>query len=217
MPTPDEELTSFLEEATATYQERLPNSLAAELLDDRRIGESARLIARLGFTGSEPMPGHEQFANMLSIPYITPTGVRAVKFRRLTGDGPKYTAPIGQRVRMYNVLALAQASDTIYVAEGELDTCILHHQLGIPAVGIAGVSQFKSHFPRVLRGFANVIVVTDNDLKEDGSNPGQDLARRIIDAIPRARNVSLPAGMDINEVLITEGEESLRHRLGVHV
>ena len=214
-------LTTFLEEATARYQETLDQDPeAAAYLADRGIDSQVAHTARLGFTGSEPLPGHDQFANHISIPYVTPSGIVAMKFRRGPGapeNGPKYTAPAGQRVRLYNVTDLARSGDTVLICEGELDTVIASHVLEIvPAVGVAGVSQWKPHFPRMLRGYENVIVCTDNDDK-DGTNPGQDLAHRILESIPRARNVVLPKGMDITDYYLAFGVEDTRARLGVHV
>ena len=214
----DELLMGFLEEATSAYEEgMLPSSPAVEYLEGRGIVESARLIARLGcVTNDNVQPGHEPFVGHLSIPYITPSGVVALKFRRLDGGQPKYTAPLGQRVRMYNVMALQERGDTIVICEGELDAIVLG-MADVKAVAVAGVTQWKPHFPRMLRGFSNVIVVADNDKKDDGSNPGQDLAHRIVESIPRARNVLLPDGMDVNEYYLAAGPEALRTRLGIHV
>lgn len=211
----DESLMGFLEEATTLYQKGLADSPeAAQYLERRGLNETAVHTARLGFV-SDPMPDHMLFAGMLCIPYTTPAGVIGLKFRRLGEGSPKYTAPLGQPVRMYNVLALAGKSDTIVICEGEFDTMITHHMCGIPAVGIAGVNSWKPHYPRMLRGFSNVIIVSDNDAKDDGTNPGQDLAARILQDITRARNVLLPKGMDMNEFFLAEGADAVRDRLGV--
>lgn len=206
---------SSLEEAVIYYQKALENSsVATDWLAGRGIDLNVALTARLGWV-SDPVSGYEAFVDHICIPYDTPSGVRAVKFRRIDGGKPKYTAPLGQQTRMYNVKALAN-TDTIVICEGEIDTIIMHHIVGVNAVGISGVGNWKPHFPRVLRGFQNIIVVVDNDEKEDGSNPGQDLARRIIEAMPRARNVLLPKGMDVNDFYLAEGPEAVRERIGVH-
>lgn len=207
--------THFLEDATTAYQESLASSPEAlAYLAGRGLSENAVRTARLGLC-STPRPGHEQFKNMIAIPYETPTGVRALKFRRMDDGLPKYNAPLGQRTRLYNVLALQDASDTIAVCEGEFDTMILHRMVGVPAVGVSGANNWKPHYPRVLRGFSNILVVTDNDAKEDGSNPGQDLAAKVLGDIPGARNVLLPPGMDVNEFFTSEGREAVLRRLGL--
>lgn len=214
----EESSTAYLEEAAQQYQQSLASSPAEQYLESRGISETARHTARLGWvTADNVMPGHEPFVNHISIPYISPSGIVAAKFRRIDDGTPKYTAPMGQRVRMYNVMALQERTDTIVICEGELDAIILNHEAGIPSVAVAGVTQWKPHFPRMLKGFTNVVVVADNDKKDDGSNPGQDLAHRIIESIPRARNVLLPDGMDVNEYYLAAGASALRERLGVHV
>jgi DNA primase len=207
--------THFLEEAAAAYQENLassPEGLA--YLAGRGLSENAVRTARLGLC-STPLPGHEPFTNMISIPYVTPTGVRALKFRQMGDALPKYNAPMGQRTRLYNVMALQDASDMIAVCEGEFDTIVLHHMVGVPAIGVSGANNWKPHFPRMLRGFQTVLVVSDNDAKKDGSNPGQDLAARVLGEIQGARNVLLPPGMDVNEFYLSEGRDAVLRRLGL--
>lgn len=208
-------LTHFLEDATTAYQENLASSPEAlAYLAGRGLSENAVRTARLGLC-STPQPGHEQFRDMISIPYETPTGVRALKFRRMDDGLPKYNAPLGQRTRLYNVMALQHASDTIAVCEGEFDTMVLNHMVGVPAVGVSGANNWKPHYPRLLRGYSTVLVITDNDAKEDGSNPGQDLAARVLGDIQGARNVLLPPGMDVNEFYIAEGRDAVLRRLGL--
>jgi hypothetical protein len=51
--------------------------------------------------------------------------------------------------------------------------------------------------------------VGDNDVKEDGSNPGQELARRLQDAIPQAVRVSLPPDSDVNSIIVNQGAQAL--------
>lgn len=208
--------THFLEEATAAYQENLASSPEAlAYLAGRGLSENAVRMFRLGLC-STPLPGHEQFKGMISIPYQTPTGVKAMKFRQLGDALPKYNAPLGQRTRLFNVMALQHAADTIAICEGEFDAMVLS-SVGVPALGVSGSNNWKPHFPRMLRGFQNILVVTDNDAKADGSNPGQDLAARILSDIPSARNVLLPPGMDVNEFFCAEGREAVLRRLGLAI
>lgn len=209
---------AFLEEATSAYQESLDSSPEAlAYLAGRGLDGHAVRTSRLGLC-STPLPGHERFQGMIAIPYVAPVGVVAFKFRRWQdGDGPKYDMPMGQRTRLYNVIALQGATDTIAVTEGEFDAMVLTHMVGVPTVGISGSNNWKPHYPRVLRGFSTVLVVTDNDAKEDGKNPGQDLAARILTDIPHARNVLLPPGMDVNEYYLSDGKDAVLRRLGVNV
>lgn len=161
-------------------------------------------------------PGLEHHYGWLSIPYVTAANwVVGFKFRRLDEGTPKYGSPAGQKTHLYNVRDILKPSDTIAVCEGELDTIICSQVLNIPAVGSPGVAAWKPHYSKLLAGYERVIVIGDNDIKEDGSNPGQEFARRVAQDISNTVSVVLPPGMDINQTYLIEGREALRERLGV--
>lgn len=205
-----------MSEAAEKYAEALPDSPAAAYLADRGISAEASGTSRLGFVAS-PMPGHEMYKHMLCIPYWTKNGVVAVKFRPIE-DRPtsqKYLWPAGQQSHLYNVEAIHSHQPYVAICEGELDTVIAHHVCGVNAVGIAGVSHWKQHFPRVLRGFRDIYVLGDNDDKSDGSNPGQELAKKIVNDLPHARNVLLPRGMDVTDFFLVNGKDALPSLLGL--
>ena len=69
----------------------------------------------------EPLSGDEGFTGMLCFPYLTSHGVKAVKFRNLSGNGPKNMVPEGQPVRLYNADAYFNADGIVGLAEGEAD------------------------------------------------------------------------------------------------
>ena len=207
----------FLTAAAEKYERLLPDSPAAEYLEARGIPIQAALTSRLGYVKpSEAMPGHDMYKGMLAIPYWTVHGgVVAVKFRVIDDrPGSRYLWPPGQQSHLYNVTACVSGEPYIVVCEGELDTCVASSVCGLNAIGIAGVSHWKPHHPRVLSGFQEIFVVTDNDDKEDGSNPGQDLARKIIGDLPHARNVALPRGLDISDFVHQNGKDALTSLLG---
>jgi len=206
---------TFLTTAAERYTGELTGSPAQGYLEARGISLEAALTARLGFVNN-PEPGHEMYQGMLCIPYWTVSGVAAVKFR-LVDDrpGPRYLWPTGQRSHMYNTSAVLSGKDYVVITEGELDTISAHYVAGVNAVGIAGVNHWKPHHARVLKGFPKIFVLTDNDDKENGDNPGQDLAARIIRDIPWARNVLLPRGSDVNDYLLQSGHNALAPLLGI--
>lgn len=201
-------------EATEQYAEALEhNEEVLSYLEGRGIDVSVAATFRLGAV-SDPLPGHEMMRGMLSVPYLTESGTVAMKFRRVHGDGPKYLGLEGQGVRLYNVEALWSQLPYIAICEGELD-CVVASSCGVNSVGVPGVQSWRDHYPACLEGFQDVFILTDNDDKPDGSNPGQDFARRIIEDIPHARNVLLPKGMDVNEFVLQQGSDALRRLLGV--
>ena len=56
-------------------------------------------------------------------------------------------------------------------------------------------------------------MVSDNDVKEDGRNPGQELAKRIKEELDRAIIIHLPDNKDINDCFLNLGPDWLRDRL----
>lgn len=169
---------------------------------------------RLGHV-SEPLPSHERFAGMLSIPYIAKSGTVGFKFRRLDDSGPKYLAPENSRVRLYNVLDVFINTPQVLIVEGELD-CVTAKIAGVPAVvAVSGAQNWKPHFARVLDGFEEVIVCVDNDINKESGNAGQQLAAKILRDVPHARNVVVSSGLDINALYSLKGHEGLLQTLGL--
>jgi hypothetical protein len=60
-----------------------------------------------------------------------------------------------------------------------------------------------------------VYVVGDNDLKEDGTNPGAEFNRRVASEVMNATIVNLPAGLDISDYYLQNGYDETRRLLGV--
>lgn len=144
---------------------------------------------------------------LLSIPYRTPTGIVGCKFRHMDGTVPKYMGVTGQKTGMFNVVDLHIDSDVIAICEGELDTVVLSGLVGVPTVGIPGVGTWKPHFPKLFEPYRKVFIFADNDVREDGSNPGMALAKRIKEDVQHAVVVHLPSNMDVNDVFLKEGSE----------
>jgi len=161
----------------------------------------------------EPSAGHEHAINRLSIPYITPAGVVGIKFRTIDDGTPKYLWPTGQKIGLFNVPDLHKNSDTIAICEGEIDTIVLSGLVGIPAVGVAGVSQWKPWFPQLFESYSRIFIFADNDVKEDGRNPGQELAKRIKEDLDKADIIHLPDNTDVNEVYLTHGPDWFKEKL----
>lgn len=191
-------------EANARYRAAMTPEVASWLAA-RGLDEEAVRIGSLGVV-TEPMLGHEQFVGMVSIPYAT-RFLRPVawKFRNLTDEGPKYNSPAGQQTRLYGAQTLVPAP-VVLVCEGEFDALLAHRLTRLPAVGVGGVSQWKRHHRRVLEGYPKVLVLGDNDAgREDGANPGRDLARKICESLPQAHAIDLPPG-DLTDYVTAGGD-----------
>ena len=185
-------------------------------LNERGISRSVAAKYSLG-TVTDPVVGHEHHEGWISIPYLTALGLCVgFKFRRIDDGKPKYGSPTGQKSHLYNVLDTLLQSRVIAVCEGEFDTVIASGVIGIAAVGVPGVAAWKSHYPKLLSGFDTVLVLGDNDVKEDGTNPGAEFSRRVAGDVLNSRIVELPAGMDLNDYYTSNGIEQTRHLLGVN-
>jgi DNA primase len=193
--------------------QRYAQAISPEVLDvlaARGISELVAAKFQLG-TVYEPHNGHEMHVGWLSIPYITASGsCVGFKFRRIDDGKPKYGSPTGQKAHLYNVCDITLDSPHIVVCEGELDAVVTSGVLGIPAVGVPGVAAWKSHFPKLFSGYETIYVVGDNDIKEDGSNPGAEFAKRVANEVMNSVIVTLPPGMDINDYYLAHGADATR-------
>lgn len=206
------QMKSLLESAQH-YAANLSDEAVA-YLNGRGISEDVARQFSLG-TIVDPHTGHEMHEGWLSIPYLTVLGhCVGFKFRRLDDGKPKYGSPLGQKSHLYNVADITLDAPSIVICEGELDAIVLSGMCNIPAVGVPGVTAWKPHFPRLFTGFDTVYIVGDNDVKEDGSNPGAEFARRVAGELTNGQIVQLPPGMDINELYLAEGPDALNNLLG---
>ncbi|MCW2843339.1 MAG: hypothetical protein JWN22_1255 [Nocardioides sp.] len=202
-----------LQLAAETYAPNL--DMAADFLSARGITREAASSYQLGVV-SNPLPGHDRFVGMLSIPYITRAGVVALKFRALDPERtPKYDAPSGQHSRLYNVNALHSPGDTVAICEGELDALVMSEVVGIPAVGVPGASHWQEHWSRVFADYETILVIADHDAKEDGSDPGLKHAKKVVSKIAGARLVLPPAGCDLTEWVQRDGVDAVRNGCGL--
>ena len=202
-----EDAKLLLEQAAVAYNAQI--SSAATYLAGRGISEKAAHTHLLGYV-EEPVIGHEDMQGRLAIPYITPTGIVDIRFRAVTPDvTPKYLSRSGAEQHIYNVSAFQEDSDFIAVCEGEIDTIITHSMCGIPAVGMPGSQAWKDWQARAFHDYRKVFVLTDGD------NAGKEMGKKIMQAIDVAVVVSMPDGMDVNEVFLNEGPDGIRKRIGV--
>ena len=200
-------------EAAESYANAIDEATLAYLAE-RGISETIAARYRLG-TIVDPHNGHEAHKGWLSIPYITALGLCVgFKFRRLDDGKPKYGSPLGQKSHLYNVADLTLDIPTMVICEGELDAVILSGVCNIPAVAVPGVAAWKPHYSKLFTGYDTIYIVGDNDVKEDGTNPGAEFARRVSSEIINGQIVQLPPGMDINELYLAEGLEAIHNLVG---
>ena len=195
--------------------QRYHNALTPQAVSYLRGRGITKEVADTFLLGSvvDPSAGHEHSVGRLSIPYRTPAGVVGLKFRSIDDSVPKYLYPTGQKVGLFNVVDLHVYSDIIAICEGEIDTIIISGLVGIPTVGVAGVSQWKEHFPKLFESYKNILIFADNDIKESGQNPGQELAKRIKEDLNQATVIMMPDNMDVNDVFLLHGADWFHERI----
>jgi DNA primase len=198
-----------LTEAAKHYSRNI-SAEALGYLEERGISDVVASQYSLGSV-VDPINGHEMHEGWLSIPYMTANGICVgYKFRRLDDGKPKYGSPTGQKAHLYNVSDITIDSSYIAVCEGELDALILSGLVGIPAVGVPGVQAWKPHFVKLFTGYDTVFVIGDNDIKEDGTNPGAEFAKRVAQEVSNSTIVTLPPSMDINDFYLTKGLDATK-------
>ena len=203
----------LLQEAAHRYAEAISEEALAYLAG-RGISEETAARYRLG-TITDPIEGHQGYEGWISIPYFTALDLCVgFKFRRLDDGKPKYGAPVGQKSHLFNVTATMASTKSIVICEGELDAIILDGNCGIPAVGVPGVAAWKPYYTKLFNGFDIVYIVGDNDVKEDGTNPGAEFSRRVSQEVANSQIVTLPPGMDINEYYLSLGVDKVKDLFG---
>ena len=203
----------LLQEAAHHYAQAISDEALAYLAG-RGISEQAAARYRLG-TITNPIEGHQGYEGWIAIPYFTALDICVgFKFRRLDDGKPKYGAPVGQKSHLFNVSATLSATKSIVICEGEFDAIVMEANCGIPAVGVPGVAAWKPYYHKLFNGFDMIYIVGDNDIKEDGTNPGAEFSRRVASEVSNSQIVTLPPGLDITDFYLTNGKEATANLVG---
>lgn len=223
-PVPSRSLKQSLEEATSEYQNQLAGSPGASLLSQRGIDHQTIEHFRLGYV-STPISGDEGYTGYISIPYITVSGIVSLRFKRVTGSGPKALAYEGSIARPYNIGALAKRGP-MFIAEGEPDTWIAR-QCGLSTTGVSGVDSWKSVWGRAFRfcsrseGGAGLYILQQGDTEpvrqigEDWFTAAELLTRSIKESLPGAETIKFPPNEDVNSLFLKHGAQALRGWVGL--
>lgn len=200
-------------EATTRYERSLPESPAADHLENRNLYWPELVEEfRLGFV-DDPLPGHKKYEGMLAIPYLRRSendeGMTvSIRFRCLNdhehiGHG-KYNTVHGDRPRMFNTNSLVNYDDFVCITEGEMDAISLH-KVGAPAVGIPGAQAWREYFEPPFWGYKNVYVFTDGD------QAGDEFGQTIVERLSNAKLIPCPEGHDVNSWLLSgKGRNAIR-------
>lgn len=216
MPVLSPAVRKSLTRRVLSYHEQLTQHPDASLLrdyvtQDRGLTPETAQRFLLGAVVA-PDVSDEPARGMLSIPYLTPTGPVALRFRRPPDKdtGPKYWQPEGSELTIFNVQALFQTEDWVIITEGEID-CMTIAQCGLPAVGIPGASAWKDYYQPLFEGYDRVIICADND--DQGA--GKTFSAKVAKQVPGPEVILMPEGHDVNSYFKEVGVAGLREYLGV--
>lgn len=218
MLVPSERQKQLLEQHTASYVRQLHDetvpgaSQAYSYLADRGFTNETMHQYRFGYVGV-PERGHEKARGFLSIPYITPTGVVSLRFRRGPGSNVKYKyfSPPGEKGRLYNTGAILTEAPHLGITEGEYDA-VAASVAGIPTVGVPGAQAWKPEYVNTMLGFPEVFIFADNDSEADQTDGvGENFANNIMQDLTSeglvAKVIVMPPGHDVNSYITEHGAE----------
>jgi DNA primase len=197
---------ALLEETVARYQAHV--GPAVTYLSARGITEEAAHTFRLGYVEGE-YAGDNDYAGRLSIPYLTPAGPVEIRYRAVGDQKPKYLSRPGASTKLFNVSDLLIESPVLYVCEGEMDAITASSLCGLPTVGVPGANNWRPHFKLLMQDYAKVVVLCDGD--EAGRQFGKTVAKEIDTAVA----ISMPVGMDVNDVYLSGGREAVLSQVGI--
>jgi DNA primase len=132
--------------------------------------------------------------------------VVSIRYRRLDDKKPKYMTKAGDQVWMYNTAALVKHSPLVAITEGEIDA-ITAQLCGVPAVGVPGSQMWKPYFRELFVGYRDVFILSDGD------EAGMQFATGVAKTLPNAKVIPMPAGLDVNQLVIERGREALLSKL----
>lgn len=164
---------------------------------------------------AEPDAGHEDMRGRLALPYLVPRGgpvgmkFRCSELHDCAERGhAKYLSQPGMGKRLFGVRSFRTDSMTFGVTEGEFDA-IVASEAGIPSVAVPGVAGWQEPWRYLFEGFHTVLIFGDGD------DPGRKFADRLVNEVPNAQAVHMPAGHDVSSYVEAHGADALRERAGI--
>ncbi|MEU6704744.1 topoisomerase [Streptomyces wuyuanensis] len=195
----------------------------------RGLGDVAAKFG-LGYVHSAP-PGHERYTGHLVLPYMRPAGgdngVATLRFRCIKdecvrapdgrfwfehdqkeqhqGHG-KYQSLPGDPPRLFNTAALLVESPHIVLVEGEADA-MAWDVAGVPAAGMPGTGTWRDYWHPAFYGYQSVFLIAEDEA-------GEACMDALASEMPNGKPIRLP-DIDSNTLLLTEGPQALRERIGL--
>lgn len=219
MLVPSSSQREFLEKASRKYADELTADAVEYLKGPKRgLNEEAIERFRLGVV-VDPLPGHESYRGLITIPYLTAYGVTTIRYRRLSdlnpqavdledldATGAKYLTMPGDPVRIFNPEALQRGTRAICLTEGEFD-CMVAEMCGMPCIGLPGAQSWQPAWTRLLEQYDAVFFLQDDD--EAGRTMAKTLAKPLRGNL---RTIVMDGG-DVTTFFLQNGREGLREKV----
>lgn len=207
---PSNEQRKLLGLATLAYMKNVED--AEGYLKTRGIPLQVARSAGVGVVDST-IHDYRDFRGRLWLPYFTDAGpinavMRCIKdhdCKAVDGHG-KYIRVPNLGVNLYNVQSYHDA-EFICITEGEMDA-LTFKVMGIPAIGVPGAENWKSHWSAIFDDFPKVYVFGDGD------DAGKKYAQRVAKETG-AMKVIMPNGYDVNRMFVETGFEFFREALNL--
>lgn len=205
MLVPSSATRKLLEARLQAYTEQFEESPEALTYWEEVRGLTRATAAEflVGFVApGRALKGDQRFEGRLAIPYITANGLPVgFKFRSIDGSQDRYSKDKGEPNRLYNTRVLKRARKVV-ICEGEVDT-LSASQAGLQAVGVPGASNWKAEWGRVFYNREVTVLA-------DGDDAGHDFAEMVATKLHGVRIIDLPAGEDVNSMLVKKGNGYIR-------
>ena len=186
---------------TVTRHETHVNQVA-EYLSKRGITKEAAHTFHLGYV-THDNPSDTEYSGRISIHYLTPAGPVDIRYRAVGDESPKYLSRPGAGTKLFNVKDLLVDSPVLYVCEGEIDAITASAMCGLPTVGVPGANAWQPHFKLLMQDYQRVLVLCDGD------EAGRQFGKTVCKEVDAAVAISMPAGMDVNDVFLQGGREAV--------
>lgn len=184
-----------------------------DYLRARGLSEEQVAARLLGLVSVDCDPMYADLVGRLAIPYLTPAGVVAIRFRCLEdhdckeyeevhGFHKKYHQMRGEADHLYNVLALHERHPAIGITEGEFDAMVVDEHV-LPTVGVPGATKWKPFWARLMEDYDRVFLIGDGD------DAGKRFVEKLMEVLPNGHPVVFPAGHDPNSYFLEHGPEGL--------
>lgn len=139
--------------------------------------------------------GVRRVSGGVEIPYFTRRGTRW-RSKLFRDDGRSYWLGDRRAQIPYGLETLKLGGDAVVLTEGESDALALRLAFPkLPVLGVPGASSWRNEWTTCLDDFHAIYLSFDAD------RAGEKLAASVLDTLPYARTINLPAGADTRDVL----------------